>query len=526
MKIYIFIIIALSIIVTDLLAVPTNSSYKRNKEFLVPSTLKGRVDFWVDIFAKHGKYQVVMHHRAFPQAIYSVLDMAREGEVLSPIAFDNYKKKMVATETKAIADAIRKLANGITPKTRLEIQVQKALQKVSGGSSKYKKALETDMIRSQTGIKERYAEALKRSGRYMHIIEKVFIEEYGLPRELTKLPFIESSFDYTAYSSVGAAGIWQFMPRTGRAYGMQVGTVIDERRDVLKATKGAARYLSEAYQELGNWPLALTSYNHGVAGVKKKVRQAGTRNIVELIENPDLQAFGFASGNFWPEFLAALDIYDNYQKYFPGLMKDSPRYYTTYTMPQSASVGYVSRKLGISVEKLQDYNYALSPAVWKGRYLIPKGYQLRLPDKASYNTAALRAPEQKVESSTVYGGVSYRVRPGDTLGKISKKYEVSVASIKALNNLRSDMLKVGQLLVLKKATSSPNRVVSSNSVSTTAKPAPTTIKAQSAGRKHTVRKGESLWSIGKKYNVNVDSIKRLNNLRGGAIKAGQVLSIP
>jgi membrane-bound lytic murein transglycosylase D len=88
------------------------------------------------------------------------------------------------------------------------------------------------------------------------------------------------------------------------------------------------------------------------------------------------------------------------------------------------------------------------------------------------------------------------------------------------------MLKVGQLLVLKKATSSPNRVVSSNSVSTTAKPAPTTIKAQSAGRKHTVRKGESLWSIGKKYNVNVDSIKRLNNLRGGAIKAGQVLSIP
>jgi len=502
---------------------PKSQSGLRTKGFECPVQLRPRVNFWIDVFTKYGKYHVVMHHRSFPQAIYSVMDLTREGETLSPVPFEKYKKKAIQLELASIRAALTSLSRGATPRTAIEIGVRNALALIPGSSSaKYKQALEKDMIRAQTGIKEKYSEALQRSGRYMHLIVQTFVLDYGLPVELTRLPFIESSFDYTAYSSVGAAGIWQFMPRTAKSYGMQVGRIIDERRDVIEATKGAAKYLTFAYDQLGNWPLALTSYNHGIGGVRSKVKKFGTSSIVQLIENPSKQAFGFASSNFWPEFLAALEVYDNYQRYFPGLVLDSARYYTTYTMPHSMSPAYVSKKLGIPVETLRDYNYALSPHVWKGRYSIPRGYDLRIPKNVGTQLAVLRAPEPKSQASSIYGGLTYKVRSGDTLTHLAKRYGVSVSRIKALNNLKSDDVYVGQMLVIKE--SEARHVLTPKTPPVLAK----TIlsdKEDLSTATYTVRSGDSLYKIANKFNMSLLTLKTLNKMKSSKIHPGQKLFV-
>jgi membrane-bound lytic murein transglycosylase D len=484
---------------------------QRAAGFECPLKLRPRVNFWIDIFTKYGKREVVLHHRNYPQAVYSTLDLRIEADVLSDAKFASYKKKAIKTETAEIRMAIQNLAKGKSPRTRLEYRVRDALARVPGGSSKFKEALAKDAIRAQTGIKEKYAEAIKRSGRYMHLLVKTFVQDFGLPIELTRLPFIESSFDYKAYSSVGAAGIWQFMPRTAKGFGMKVGRVIDERRDVPAATRGAAKYLTVAYRELGDWPLALTSYNHGVAGVKRKVKKYGTSDIIELIENPGKRGFGFASGNFWPEFLAALDVYDNYRKYFPGLVVESPRYYTSYTIPHSMSVSYVSKKLGLPESTLQDYNYALSPSVWKGRYRIPQGYNLRIPRNVADRSIALRAPEPQAATSSIYGGVKYRVRRGDTLNKIARKFGVSSSRIQALNNMRGTTVYVGQLLTVKESE---------------ARSAPTKSAAlATASGTYKVRSGDSLYAIAKRFKMSIADLMHVNGLRNANIQPGQLLKV-
>lgn len=562
----------------------------RHPEFVCPPELRPRVDFWIGVFAIYGKHQVVMHHRRFPQAVYSVLDMAVEGQSMSEAQFERYKKQKIISETAAITRAIKHIANGGSPRNNLEKNVKNALKKVPGGSSKYRVALEKDMIRSQTGIKEKFAESIKRSGRYMHVLEQVFVVENDLPIELTRLPFIESSFDYTAYSSVGAAGIWQFMPATARQFGMHVSRAVDERRDVLKATKAAARYLTQAYNSLGSWPLAVTSYNHGVAGVRKKVTAAGSNNIVKLIEYGGEPYFGFASGNFWPELLAAIEVSDKCKTYFPKLVKDSARHYVTHTLTSQMSPAYASRKLGVPIETLKEYNYALLPAVWRGQYHIPRGYNLKVPKLVAGRTLALNAPEQQIESSNVYGGATYTVRSGDTLSSIARKYGVTVAQIRDLNQLNNNIIRVGQRLLIKESEArapsvtdrSPEqtrtvsvssfgsstyvvkagdsisgiaarhglsvrelmqlnnlrstviRVGQSLKVSAPRENKAPTVSAPAATQKvktstlqgYTVRRGDTLWSISKKLGVSVDRIKKANGLRNNNIKAGQRLKIP
>jgi membrane-bound lytic murein transglycosylase D len=145
-------------------------------------------------------------------------------------------------------------------------------------------------------------------------MEKIFREE-GLPVELTRLPFVESSFNVNARSKVGASGIWQFMPRTGRAY-MRVARDVDERNDPLIATRASARVFKQNYMMLESWPLAVTGYNHGAFGVKNITRKLGTNDLAEIVEKYSSRSFGFASENFYACFLAALAVEKEAGKYF------------------------------------------------------------------------------------------------------------------------------------------------------------------------------------------------------------------
>jgi membrane-bound lytic murein transglycosylase D len=426
--------------------------------FAVPAGLRGRVDFWKDVFAKYSSKQVVVHHREFPQIVFGVIDLEAETRDMGPIEFERHKDSVVKRTVLAVQQAVEALARGEAPSSDFQTKVVHLMSEVPGGAGKYRRIVEEDLIRTQTGIRDRYVEAVRRSRRYLPMMEHIFVNEYGLPKELTRLPFVESSFDYTAYSSVGAAGIWQFMPRTAKAHQMKVGKVVDERRDPLKATHAAAQYLRSAYQSLGSWPLAITSYNHGVGGVRSKVRKAGTSDIVEIIEHPGERFFGFASSNFYPEFLAAVEIYEDWRTYFPEVKEEPPLRLVSFPLAAPASPQHISHVLNIPLDELREANYALLDPVWRGAAKIPAGYTLRLPAHYEDRTGRILPPESRSRAVKVIpvmysppvsrGKGSYVVKRGDTLGEISRKTNRSVEALRRANKLKGNSIKAGQRLVV------------------------------------------------------------------------------
>ena len=259
------------------------------------------------------------------------------------------------------------MAEGKKPRDPFERRVKRLFAKLEsrGGPTVYQEAAEEDQIRYQQGIRDKMMDAIARSGRYLHAMERVF-RDRGLPVELTRIPFIESSFDYTAYSSVGAAGIWQFMRGTGKKY-MRINASVDERRDPIAATYAAAEYLRSAYDRLQSWPLAVTSYNHGVAGMARGADAAGSKNIVDVIDRYTGNSFGFASKNFYAEFLAALAVEREKDRYFPGLQKESPWYFEEVLPGRSLSFAEVMRFSGASREDLERLNRSLLSPVLSGR---------------------------------------------------------------------------------------------------------------------------------------------------------------
>ncbi|MCB0333413.1 MAG: LysM peptidoglycan-binding domain-containing protein [Bdellovibrionales bacterium] len=492
-----------------------SSPSHRPVEFQVHPKMRSRVNFWIDVFTLYGENEIIFHHRMSPEVTFRIVDLSDKAAKLSEGAFAKLRKKVVKDETAKIRKALERLASGKKPTSELEKRIVREMAHLGRGTQKYRTVLKENWIRSQRGIKERYAEAVIRSGRYMHILEDIFVHEFGLPVELTRLPFVESSFDYKAYSSVGAAGIWQFMPRTARVYKMKVGSLVDERRDIHSATRGAAAYLTDAYQRLGTWPLALTSYNHGVAGVARKVKKYGTRDIVSLVERSNDQPFGFASQNFFPEFLAALEIYDNLPRYFPGVRPESPLRLSRKKLTSPVTVAHVVQELGIGKERLQSANYALSKRVWSGAYSIPKGYVLNVPHEYDTSLSSLRAdPRAKARAdstSSVYGGIVYRVRRGDSLGSIARKYKTTIANLREYNQLPDDLIRVGQRLVVKPAKSPPVKA---------------RVQSTSGTATYTVKKGDTLFAIARNHRTTVSRLRSLNHMKGSSIRVGQKLSVP
>lgn len=494
----------------------------RSPGFEVPLRLRPRVDFWIDIFTKYGKNHAVIHHRDYPQVVFGVFDFSRAAEEMSPVTLERFRKSKIDAFTRELTRDFNHLSTGAPPQSEQQRRLIEKMSVVPGGARKYRLAITEDLIRSQTGIRERYEEAIARSGRYLPMIEQLFVREYGLPIELTRLPFVESSFDYKAYSSVGAAGIWQFMPRTARLY-MTVNNLIDERRDPVIASEAAAKYLQAAFRRLGTWPLAVTSYNHGVGGVAKAVKRVGTTNIAAIIEFSGDRPFGFASNNFFPSLLAALHVYENRFVYFPGIRIEPPQQFTQVRLSQPVSVTHVMRQLGVSADELRTLNYAIGEAVWKGRYQIPRGYTLKVPAAYAARLSELRLPEMRPTANaapvvSVSGGAVYRVRKGDTLSGIAKRFGVSVAALMEMNGLSSPKVRANQTLVVKpREAAAPVQAAPAVEKSAAERPRPQ--------RKYRVRKGDTLWEISRSFDIDINKLQRAN---GGVsiVRPGQILVIP
>jgi membrane-bound lytic murein transglycosylase D len=236
-----------------------------------------------------------------------------------------------------------------------------------------------ESVRDQLGQRDFFINGLRNSARYLPYMEEEF-RRRNLPVELTRLPFVESSFNEKAESRVGASGIWQIMPQTGRAY-LIVNDAIDERNAPLKATRVAA-YIFKTYNHvLKSWPLTVTSYNHGIGNIQIAIRRAQSRDLPTIIDRYHDGDFKFASSNFYTCFLAALHAEKYQEIVFPTVAKSGLQEREVVQISRRLRVDQVLRMAGIDRDQLVEYNLDLQHAILHKSFL-PRGYELHLPPGA------------------------------------------------------------------------------------------------------------------------------------------------
>ena len=404
------------------------------EDFPVYRVIEPNVNFWIDIFTRYGKSDGVIHDSRDLSRIYGTVE-------LNPInsrraAKQNRKKKDKAIKTyKAI---LLKLAQGRPPSTAAEERVA-AMFGDAPSPEAFKQA--AYRLRIQTGLKKQFEEGIIRSGALLDEFKRIF-RSHGLPEDLVYLPCVESSFNVAAYSKFGAAGIWQFTRSTGKLY-MEIGYVVDERRDPFIATQSAARLLKKNFSHLKEWPMAITAYNHGLNGMKKKKKKHKT--YPRIYTRYRSRSFKFASRNFYSEFLAARHVAKHYTRYFGKLRLDRP----TETR-QFKAEGYIpaidlARELDLDLDVFKQLNPALRKPVFDGRKYIPKGYELRLPIEVPPDAVARAA-------KAMYRGRQkpskfHRVRKGDTAGSIARTHRVPLKDLILANGLgRRATIYIGQTL--------------------------------------------------------------------------------
>ena len=485
--------------------------------FPVPSVITPNVDFWSKIYSVLSADQVALHDDEHLGVVYDVLEMGdlkRSG--LSEAQARRQRQQRIDAARDRIVATLRRLAHG-EPSNEEEERIWRLWEGHGTGRERFAEA--AGRVRGQSGLRERFAEGLVISGRYLPGIERVFSAE-RLPAVLSRLPFVESMFVHRAQSKVGAVGAWQFMPATARLY-LQMNPAVDSRTDTLLAAEGAARMLRHDHEELRSWPLALTAYNHGRAGVARAVREVGSRDIGEIVRKYRSKRFGFASRNFYSEFVAAATVYSRRGDLFPGIVPDPELQFEQFELPEFVSLLDLAETTGVGVEALRDLNPALDGDVFAGTLLVPRSYRLRVPSgelprfEAAY--AAL-PPERRRDSQLQLG---YRVQSGDTLGALARRFGTTVSAIQRANGLsRPDRIRVGQYLRI------PGQSLESFA------PKPILAAARAAAEEptpgaHTVRPGETLGSIARKYGVSADELVAANDLlSANRIFPGQRLTVP
>lgn len=354
---------------------------KSDGDFPVEPALQGRVQFWIKVYTELGTSEGVIHDAKHVDIIYSKVDFTDISDfTLSARQREKIAAKRIKAEKKRITDILRSIQRKENRSQALNDEERKIAVLLSGVNepNKYVAAAHRKRIRFQLGQKDRFLQGLYYSGRYLPLMERIF-KAKGLPVELTRLPFVESSFNLRARSKVGASGIWQFMPSTGRIF-MRIDDAVDERNDPIRATEAAAALLKGNYEALGNWPLALTAYNHGRLGMVRAAEKVKSRNLSDIIANYKSGSFGFASSNFYCEFMAAMEIARNPERYFGDkVQRDKPTEFAEFVITEYVDFRDLSTYTRIPRDVLQDMNPGLSDLVIKSQKLIPSGYVLRIP---------------------------------------------------------------------------------------------------------------------------------------------------
>ncbi len=423
-----------------------------NPDLPLPQGLVPMVEFWEAIYSRVSRHEVLFHDRERLDIVYELVKAPEAETATEEITVGN----LLESTRERYCAILSSLGEGFDPDTLLG-ETRRVYEIWGQGTPPGVFAWAAENVRWQRGLRERFIEGLASSGRYQPYVEQVFREE-GVPLELTFLPFVESMYDLRAYSGAGAAGIWQFMPGTARLF-MRVDRTVDERMDPIRAAHAAARLLSQNYEKLGTWPLAITAYNHGPYGMLNAVRVTGTRDIEKIVTGYDGRGFGFASRNFYAEFLAALEVRRNFTEHLGDVRLDPALQFEEARMPADGRLSTVARALEIPVEALWDMNPSFTPRARRDDPPVPAGHHLRLPQGSGEKWSAVLAALRETPAASASGGgesadyappkpaAVYVVRSGDTLGEIARRHGVALSTLRSANGLTSgETIRPGQRL--------------------------------------------------------------------------------
>ena len=401
----------------------------------------------------------------------------------------------------------------------------KALDQKTPFNIAYNPSLESVIKSFLVRKKELMERMLVASQFYFPLFEQE-LDNYNIPLEIKYLAIVESALNPRAKSRVGATGLWQFMYGTGKMYGLDVSSYVDERSDPIKATTAACKYLAKLYEIFGDWDLALAAYNSGPGNVNKAIRRSGGyKNYWNIRRNLPRETAGYV-----PAFIATMYLFEYAEEHGLKINKAERPYFETDTVQVKNLITFeqISKMVDVSIEELVVLNpsYKLN--------IIPKipgkNYALRLPkteigkfvanEEAIYAYVEKELKEQEKplpQLVTAQNRIRYKVRSGDYLGRIAERYGVRVSQIKQWNGLRSNDLRVGQRLTIfpRRPVVAATPTKSSGNTLT-----PSTLKV------HTVQKGDSLWTISQKYpGISIENLREWNGIRGNTLQLGTKLKL-
>jgi membrane-bound lytic murein transglycosylase D len=385
------------------------------------SSLTTDVIFWKSVFTEYRNNQFIIHDAEKLDLIYKIITF--------DTSFSDYQ---IEKHLEKLKDDLTELLEEIAQHPE-KMEEQGSLSKIisqhfgkNPDPSELKKAAKR--LRAQQGMREPFEKGLSRSLLYIPYMQEIF-KQFDLPEELAYLPHIESSFNPLARSKVGAAGMWQFMRSTGRRY-MKINRVIDERYDPFISTRAAARLLKHNYEKLGDWGLAITAYNFGVNGMRKAAEIHGS-DYVKVRESFNNRRFKFASRNFYPEFLAVIEIMKDYKQYFPDVkIQESPPI-ARYQLKRSIKFNQLAQFINIDLQEFKKFNPAYSSRVMKGQYPIPAKYWVNIPIESDLVKLEMKISDYAIEESK---NIKESLKPVETNFNLSESSKQNSKEKKSLDN--------------------------------------------------------------------------------------------
>lgn len=466
-----------------------------NTLFPRPAELETAIDFWVRVYTEVDTKSGFLHDNQNLAVVYERLPLDTT--------------KIEDTRRRIQAD-LRILASG--KRAGLSGSQQKTLAAWPANVANETLLTAVDNVRWQLGQSDRFLEGLQRSGAYRQHINTV-ISDMGLPLELGALPHVESSFNPGAWSSASAAGMWQFTRATGQRF-MRIDHIVDERMDPYMAANAAMSLLQYNYRVLGTWPLALTAYNHGTSGIARAARETGTTDIETIIANYKGRAFGFASRNFYAQFLAVLQVENDASRYFGSVRMDPAPRFVEVDTDSFIDADVFARSVGTSLEQLRADNPALRGVVWEGNKRIPKGFPVKLrADLVGSGNLLARVPDD-FKFAIQTPDVAYVVVGGDSLSVIARRFKTTVAKLVAVNQLPSShRIRIGQRLLLPQDNTIPLQMAAA--------------ATESADGIYTIRRGDTVSLIATRYSVTEQALLALNGIQDPhLIYPGQQMNLP
>ena len=497
-------------------SIPSEKNIETVKKGITDTLIDGRSHLTKEITPIHA----TLIKRKLEDNVYaSQLDQKWLSELYSSSLYDTIYKTVRELKYDSIyypelpTDTLKKRLTELNAKTPFNIEYNPSLESV---------------IKSYLKNRRQSMERLMTLSYYYFPMFEKELDNYNIPLEVKYLAIVESALKPRAKSRVGATGLWQFMFATGKQFGLDVSSYVDERSDPIKSTEAASKYLASLYKIFGDWDLALAAYNSGPGNVTKAIRRSGGyKNYWNIRPHLPRETAGYL-----PAFLATMYIFEYAEAH--GFQPDKPKitYIETDTIivKQMITLDQVSELTGIKIKELQFLNPSYKLDIIP--FIKGKDYTLRLPRehigafvnneekiyayvKAEFDKREKPLPKFLKSESRI----RYKVKSGDYLGKIARRYGVRVSQIKRWNDLRNNNLRIGQRLTIY-----PTKPVI---LPTTTSSKPSSIKANSVNVKtYKVKKGDSLWSISQNFpGVSIQNIKDWNDISGTKLKSGMTLVI-